>query len=158
MAKKFHFRLDVVERVRRQARDAAQRAVAQAERAVTRVEQHLSAVRGQLGHSADATATTLGVATLNVPLVRVQEFHRGWLHRQMMMTQQTLEQRRRELSIRRQALVESTKQLRVIEKLREKQWRRHQVAVNREEQSVSDELALARHVRSTLHPTRRGTA
>lgn len=148
MAKKFRFRLDVVERIRRQARDAQQRKVARAVRAVQRVEDHMTALSEQLRQNVDAAATTMTAAGLDVALVRSQEFHRGWLQRQMMLTQDMLSERQRELSAERGRLAEATKQLRVIEKLRDKQWQRHTLETTREEQAMSDEMSLARFLRT----------
>ncbi len=158
MAKKFKFRLDVVERVRRQARDVQRREVAQAVRAVTRVEDHIAALGGQLRQTIAATSTTLETPGLDVALVRMQVFHRGWLHRQVLLTQQTLAERQRELSTQRSKLADATKQLRVIEKLKDKQWRRHTTLVNREEQASSDEISLARYLRTTHAKTHGGAA
>jgi len=156
MARKFQFRLDAVERVRRQARDVQRREVARAVRDVTRAEAQLSALGGQLRESVDATSSVLASNGIDVGLVRVQEFHRGWLHRQVMLTQQTLGERQRELAAQRVKLADATKQLRVIEKLREKQWRRHTTLVSREEQAMSDDMSLARYVRALQHPTHKG--
>ncbi len=58
------------------------------------------------------------------------------------VTETELVDRNRELDEERSKLAEASKQLKVIEKLREKQWRRHQLEVKREEQSASDESAL----------------
>ncbi len=149
MAKKFQFRLDVVQRIRRQARDAQQRNVARAVRAVQRVEDHVAVLSEQLRRNMDAASATMTAAGLDVALVRSQEFHRGWLHRQMMLTQETLAERQRELSAERSRLAEATKRLRVIEKLRDKQWDRYIQETTREEQAMSDEMSLVRFLRMT---------
>ncbi len=53
------------------------------------------------------------------------------------------------LTSKRAELAEATKQLRVIEKLRERQWQRHALEVKREEQSMSDEMAVTRYLRAS---------
>jgi len=147
MARKFRFRLEVVERVRRQARDERRRIVAEAVRAVRRMEEHTEAVVMQLRRSVEETAATQRADTIDVALVRTQEYHRNWLHRQLAGARAELAQRQKALASKRRDLAEATKQLRVIEKLRERQWQRHLTEVKREEQTISDEIAITRYLR-----------
>ncbi len=85
-------------------------------------------------------------ARLDVTLVRTQEFHRNWLSRQMVNARVECDRRQGELASKRGELAEATKQLRVIEKLRERHWQRHVMEVKREEQSISDEMAVTRYL------------
>jgi len=147
MARKFKFRLEVVERVRRQARDERRRIVADAVRAVRRMEAHTEAVATQLRRSVEETAATQRADSIDVALVRTQEYHRTWLHRQLAGAREELAQRQKTLASKRHDLAEATKQLRVIEKLRERQWQRHLTEVKREEQTISDEIAITRYLR-----------
>ena len=154
MAKRFRFRLDVVERVRRQVHDKQRRVVAEAIRAVGRMEDHVASLNEELRRSVVEQVSEQSRATLDVVLVRSQEFHRGWLHRQMTGAQLELGRRERELASKRDGLAEATKQLRVIEKLREKQRRRYVTEVKREEQLVNDEMAVTRFLRESAEAAR----
>ena len=149
MAKRFRFRLDVVERVRRQVRDKQRRVVADAVRAARQMEDHVASVTDQLRRSVRETASTQSRASLDVALVRTQEFHRNWLHRQMMDARMELEQRQKALASKRHELAEATKQLRVIEKLRDRQWQRHVIEVKREEHATHDEVAITQYLRAS---------
>lgn len=149
MAKRFRFRLDVVERVRRQTRDQHRRIVADAVRAVRKMEDHIASLNDQSRRCVDEMVVAQSDARLDVALVRTQEFHRNWLHRQMVNARVELDRRQDDLTSKRGELAEATKQLRVIEKLREKQWQRHVMEVKREEQSISDEMAVTRYLRAS---------
>ena len=149
MAKRFRFRLDVVERVRRQERDQHRRIVAEAVRAVRQLEDHLASIGHQMRRRVDEMILAQSHASLDVALVRTQEYHRNWLHRQVVNARVELERRQDDLTSKRGELAEATMQLRVIEKLRERQWQRHVMEVKREEQSISDEIAVTRFVRAS---------
>ncbi len=81
MAKRFRFRLGVVERVRRQTRDQHRRIVVDAVRAARQMEDHITALNDQSRRCVDEMILAQGDARLNVALVRSQEFHRNWLYR-----------------------------------------------------------------------------
>ncbi len=149
MAKRFRFRLDVVERVRRQTRDQHRRIVADAVRAVRKMEDHIASLNDQSRRCVDEMVLAQSDASLDVALVRTQEFHRNWLHRQLVNARVELGRRQDDLTSKRGELADATKQLRVIEKLREKQWQRHVIEVKREEQSISDEMAVTRYLRAS---------
>lgn len=147
MAKRFRFRLEVVERVRKQHRDEHRRAVAEAVRAGQQIDAHIARFNEQIRRSMEETVAGQRGGALDVSLVRSYEFHRGWLHRQLAGARIVRDERLRDLAGRRQALAHATKKLRVIEKLREKQWKRHVREVAREEQMLTDETALSRFFR-----------
>jgi flagellar FliJ protein len=154
MAKRFRFRLDVVERVRRQDYDRQRRTVAEAVRAVRQIDEHMARINEQIRRSvADAIAGQRDGA-LDLAQVRSHEIHRGWLNRQLANAELARQDRERALKIERSELAEVTKRLRVIEKLREKQWRRHLQEVGREEQMMSDEMALTRFLRVSTDANR----
>ena len=134
MAKRFRFRLDVVERVRRQTRDQHRRVVADAVRAVRQVEDHMASLSDQSRRCVDEMILAQSDARLNVTLVRTQEFHRNWLSRQMVNARVECDRRQGDLASKRGELAEATKQLRVIEKLRERHLQLHVMEVKREEQ------------------------
>jgi len=149
MAKRFRFRLDVVERVRRQKRDQHRRTVAEAVRAVRHMEDYTASLSDQLRRCVEEMVLAQSHVSLDVALVRTQEYHRNWLHRQMVNARFELDRRQNDLIAKRGELAEATKQLRVIEKLRERQWQRHVLEARREEQTISDEMAVTQYLRAS---------
>jgi flagellar FliJ protein len=142
MAGQFRFRLEVVERLRRQAQDAQRRVVADAVRAVQRVETRIEHLTRQLADTMDRARGTQGVARLDVVSLRGHQIYRGYLHRQLLQSTAELARRQRELQAERAKLAEASKRLKVIEKLRERHWNRYVTALRREEQAATDEVAL----------------
>jgi len=149
MAKRFRFKLEVVERVRRQEYDRLRRKVSEAVRAVQEVEGHVDRLNDQIRRSLEERIASRQGGTVDVARVRTHEFHRGWLQRHLAEAELGRAERARALDRERQALAEATRRLRVIEKLREKQWQRHLREVRREEQVMTDETALTRYLRTS---------
>lgn len=118
-------------------------------RAARQMEDHVTALNDQSRRCVDEMILAQSGARLNVALVRSQEFHRNWLYRQMVDARVEFDLRQDALTSKRAELAEATKQLRVIEKLRERQWQRHALEVKREEQSMSDEMAVTRYLRAS---------
>lgn len=142
MAGRFRFRLDVVERLRRQARDAQRRVVADAVRGVRRVEQRIAGLTRQLAETVDRTRGVQEAERLDVVSLRGHQIYRGCLHRWILESDAKLGERRGELDTERNRLVEASKRLKVIEKLRERHWRRYLTQLRREEQAITDETAV----------------
>ena len=142
MAGRFRFRLDVVERLRRQAQDARRRVVADALRAVKRVEARIDQLTRQLGDTMDRARGTQGAARIDLVSLRGHQIYRGYLHRRLLQSTAELSQRQRELQTERGKLAEASKRLKVIEKLRERHWNRYVTALRREEQAATDEVAV----------------
>lgn len=144
MAKTFQFRLEVVERVRRQVLDHQRRAMAHAQRRVEATEALVADVSRQLREWTCMTREAKRGGRLDVSTLRSQQFHRGWLADQAIRAQTELSAQRASLLDERRKVAEAAKQLRVIEKLRKRQWRRFRVEENRREQMELDEIALRR--------------
>lgn len=142
MARRFRFRLDTVERLRRQVRDVQQRVVADAVQAVARVDIRKTRWINDLMGVLESGREVRRQGPMDVGSLRRHQLYRVWLHRMLDVTATELLDRNRELDDERSKLAEASKQLKVIEKLREKRWHRYQVEVKREEQSASDEAAV----------------
>ena len=142
MAGRFRFSLEVVRRVRRQAQDAQRRAVADAVRTVTAVENRIEQLTRELADTMDRTRDVHRPGRLDIASLRGHQFYRGHLHRRILESGAELSGRQTELQRERAKLAEATKQLKVIEKLREKHWQRHLTEVRRAEQAAFDEAAL----------------
>jgi flagellar export protein FliJ len=141
MAKRFQFRLEVVRSLRERARDDQRRAVAGAVGAVTRAERRIEMFSDQLRETVEMTRGERLTERLDVAALRGQQFHRSWLHGRLIESYGALTEKRAELDAERTKLGEASAQLKAIEKLRERRWKRHLVQVRREEQAVNDEVA-----------------
>ncbi len=153
MARRFRFRLETVRRLRRQARDAQRRVVADAVRAATTVELRVAGFVRQLQGALDHSRGTIQPGRMDVASIRRHQIHRSWLHRQIDESNAELGQRRQELDAQRDKLAEASRRLEVIELLREKRWRRYLADVAREEQTVGDEAALQGYLRGRREST-----
>ena len=129
-------------RVRRQAQDVQRRAVADALRAVAVVENRIEQLTRELADTMDRTRDVHRPGRLDIASLRGHQFYRGHLHRRLLESGAELAGRHGELQRARAKLAEATKQLKVIEKLREKLWQRHLTKVRRAEQAAFDEAAL----------------
>jgi flagellar FliJ protein len=147
MAGRFRFRLEVVRRIRQQAQDAQRRVVADAARAVGVVEAQIDRLTHTLGDTVDRARETQRGKRLDLMCLRGDQFYRGWLHRRILESHAELSGRRADLDRARAELGELTKRLKVIEKLRERQWARYLKDIRREEQAAFDESALQMHLR-----------
>ncbi len=148
MAKRFRFRLEAVQRVRTQKRDAQRREVAAAAQRATDVEQRLGQLGDTLRATLDGSRSRRCAERLDVAVLSGDQQQREFLHRAILACQEELRQRQQELKAERVKLADTSKRLKVIETLREKQWRRHREEANREEQAEGDEVAVQRYVRA----------
>lgn len=147
MRKAFRFRLETVQRVRSQAVGQQRRAVADAVRAVTSAETDLTHVTNQLRDLALLTRDAKQTTRLDVASLRSHQFRRGWLADRAIKTQSDLTVRRAALKRERDTLGDVSKRLKVIEKLREREWQRFRTEQAKQEQTELDEVALQQFVR-----------
>ncbi|MGD2107912.1 MAG: flagellar export protein FliJ [Phycisphaerae bacterium] len=152
MARRFRFRLDTVHRLRQQALDQQRRAVAEARQAVARIELRIARLSAQLEQTVSGSRTVQRGCRLDVRSLSGYEFYRGWLHRKIMESGDDLTHARTRLDEARTKMAAAFKQLKVIERLRDKQWRRHRAEVEREERLVMDEAALNVYLRGREQP------
>jgi len=141
MAKRFRFRLETVERLRKQARDEQRRVLAVALRDVSAAEARVDELTEQLRRSVELTRGERLVETLDVAALAGNQFHRNWLHQSILATGDDVAKGKERVDQERAKLAEATARLKVLEKLRERRWARHLQSVAREEQAVSDEIA-----------------
>lgn len=142
MARRFRFRLDVVERLRRSARDAQQRVVGEAALAVAAAQSRELAWTNDLHGSFDQSRSVQSAARIDMIFLRTYQLYRGWLHRIIESAGDEVSERLQKLEGERTKLAEASKHLKVIEKLRERQWQRHVREIKREEQAANDEAAV----------------
>jgi len=139
----FRFRLDTVLKVRRQQRDQARAELADAHHAAAilarQKEQLAAAMREIQMRRRNDTEGSINVDRL----LEAHRFHLllGAKRQELSAQEQTLNE---EVERRQAAVVEADRQVKLLEKLREKQARRHAQAESRREQAAIDEIAQLR--------------
>lgn len=147
MAQQFRFRLETVRKLRSQARDRQRRVVAEAVQQVVRNEEHIAQVNRELRSSLDDALSDQSAMKMDVAALRENQLYRGWLHRKILDADIELTKSNSVVNQERSKLVEATKRLKVLEKLRERQWNRYQTKLKRAEQMMYDEASLQMFVR-----------
>ena len=147
MAKRFRFRLETLRRIRQQARDRQQRTLADALRNVESAGLRLATVTQQVEDASAHTRDDRQQGRLNVASIRANQLYRGWLEQRLALERTALARTTAELDTHRAKLGEATKNLKVLENLRDRQWRRHRVEVARQEQAEYDEIGAQQYAR-----------
>ncbi len=149
MAKRFVFRLATLLRVRELREQDAERKVAAKQAEIARTERQrdeaIAAIERErqalLGRQRQAALDTTGVVR-----------GRAWIaHQQGVITRAELQKAalRTELEKLQDAWREAHKNVRIIEKLRERRWQAHQHQVRKQTQAETDEVARRLHGSST---------
>ena len=151
MAKRFQFRLDTVERLRKQDVDRRRRVVAEAVRSVTTAEAQLADITRQLRETVEISRGERQASRPDVAALRSHESYGGWLQGKALEAQARLATQRGVLRAERDKLAETSKRLKVIEKLREREWSRFKRDEARREQREADEIGLQQYVRDGIN-------
>jgi len=150
VAETFTFRLEAIRRLRRQARDAQRRVLAKAIAQASTAQRHVQLLTEQLQGNVSRSRFARESGPLDITAMRTSEFHQGWLQRRILETGQSLGERQHEVSQERDNLARANQQLRVLDKLRDRQEARFKLAQNRREQASHDEAALSIYQRSRV--------
>ncbi|HUT10828.1 MAG TPA: flagellar export protein FliJ [Thermoguttaceae bacterium] len=138
---KFKFRLATLLRLREAARDQRREELAEAYRADDLLREQLARTEEEIGWLRNQCRRVAAPGTINVDqLVEAQRYEVVLKVRQKQLQGQR-EQIGAEIERRRQALVVANRNVRVLEKLREHQARRHRETENRQEIKQLDEAA-----------------
>ena len=144
---KFKFRLATLLRLREAARDDRRSQLAEAYRVDDVLQARLGEVSQQLAGLRVHCRKVAGPGAVDVDrLVEAQRYELALRAHQSQLNQQR-EAVSAEIERRRQALVDANRDVRVLEKLREKQVRRHRQEENRREVKLLDEVAGRRAAR-----------
>jgi len=149
---RFKFRLQPLLMVRESTRDRFRVELAQALEALQMVELKQS----ELQQEQTELRASLHTAVLpgNLPVDRILALQR--YQASLQLQQHSLEHQRKqveqELEQRRQRLIEADREVRVLEKLKEKQQLRHAEDQIRRETQEMNEVALQRHGRQEVSP------
>lgn len=138
---KFKFRLATLMRLREAARDERRLQLAEAYRVDDLLQGQLDEVRGELVGLKDCCREFAGPGTVDVDrLVEAQRYELALRaqHGQIGQQRQAVAE---EIERRRQVLVDANRDVRVLQKLRQKQSQRHRLEEGRREVKLLDEVA-----------------
>lgn len=158
MAKRFQFRLEMVERIRRTARDEQRRVVAEKLRRVRGIEEQLAELRDRYEANVESMRTLQRATVLDGAAIRAQQYYRGQLDRMTGAISSELEKAEAELKRERDELAERTKQLKAIEKLHERRRKQYEAEQRRREQIESDEQSVQAYRRGLWNESSQVTA
>jgi flagellar FliJ protein len=146
MAKRFKFRLEVVRRLRKQKEDECRRAVAERLRQVSGVRKRIGTLTDRLHqehadirHGASGGDAAIGV--LDMDNLRRRHVYVNYLHRSLSDAKELLGRLEAELRREQVRLAEASKELKVINKLEERQRARYELELQRAERAEADEVA-----------------
>lgn len=149
----FKFRLDTLLRLRIAERDERRSDLAKALRAEEMLREREATLLGEQDALRLAARLRSSPGKADVDgLVRTHRYQLVLKTQQQQIALQAV-QVAAEVERRRQALVEADRQVRVLEKLRERQTARHRRDAERQEVKVYDELATLGHVRRKEVPS-----
>ncbi|HYW79084.1 MAG TPA: flagellar export protein FliJ [Thermoguttaceae bacterium] len=138
---KFKFRLATLLRLREETRDQRRAELAEAYHADDLLQQHIQEADDALAELLAQCRKVAGPGVVDIDRLVAAGRYELTLRAQR---KEMVEQRERvlaEIERRRQALVEANREVRVLEKLRENQTRRHRDEQNRQEVKRLDEVA-----------------
>jgi flagellar FliJ protein len=141
---KFKFRMATLLKMRIAARDERQAELAEAYRADDILNARLEEIRGECASLLDECRKVAGPGTVNIDRLLEAQRYEVLLR---MYEKQTLEQKRRvgmEIDRRREVLLAANREVRVLEKLRERQLERYRDEENRRDIKRLDEIAQQR--------------
>lgn len=137
----FRFRLTTLLKLRESARDERRRVLAEGFQAAATLQEHIDETNGELDglRSIYGESSKPGVVKLDrlLDAQRYEAVLRSQLHVLKDQAMRVAE----EVERRRQALIEADREVRILEKLREKQQSRHDEELARDEMKELDELA-----------------
>jgi len=143
----FKFRLATLLRLREATRDERRMELAEVYRLDNLLQQRSDNLSSQLSSLQEQCRRVVGPGTVDVDqLVEAQRYELSLRARQKQLDQQR-EAVATEIQRRRQTLVEANRDVHVLEKLREKQARRHRRQEDRREIKLLDEVACGRALR-----------
>jgi flagellar FliJ protein len=142
MAKRFEFSLETVLRLRRQDNDAQRRVMAEALRGLRQAEIRVKRVEQEISDQTAAVRGEQGVGTIDVAAVRGHQFYMTRLHAALRTSQMNVTAARAVVDAERGKLAETSKRLKVIEKLRERRYQRYTQEAARRDRIDEDEVAL----------------
>ncbi len=145
---RFRFRLESLLRLATAQRNTRRQELAQALQAERIVQAQIDRLQRELDRALRQRQPGIGVVDVDRLLDAARE--QLLLAAQKQHLEQQLEQVRQEVRRRQQLLAEADRQVRLLERLRDKQRRRHQQQLLRQEQKLLDEIANGLNYREAM--------
>ena len=149
MAKHFQFRLAPVLKIRKAGRDQQRRVVAERVRTLQSTREALAELEGGVTATLAQARQTRGVAVIDVGLELQEQRWRLGLHRRIHETVRQMDENHASLAAAREELARRSRDVKAIEKLRERRRETHRLAEARSERLEADEMATQVYVRQT---------
>ena len=148
--KAFQFRLQTLQRLREQTRDVAQRDLASALLQQTELQQHTDVLQGELQGLENHMRSAVKRTKLDVD--RVMDGHRHQLSLQAKLAQlgKAMAEAKAEVQRCREKLTEADREVKVLEKLHERQLAEHARQQAQHEAKQLDEVASTRVARNGI--------
>lgn len=147
---KFEFRLASLLRLRESVRDQRRAALAEAYRVDELLQQRLAQIARELGWLRERARRAAGPGHIDVDQLLEAQRYELALRAEERQFQRQRAAVAAEIERRRQALVEADREVRTLEKLREKQWQAWQSEENRRQTRQLDEMAQQRFLREEV--------
>ena len=147
--KTFEFRLETLLKIRINRRDELRHEMSDAYRAFAILEQQEAQLEEQKNEVQAEKKELQASGKISVDHVIDNQRFQLLLAAQLRQLGEQKEQVRTEIDVRRSALVEADREVRVLEKLKERKHSRYLQELNREETKQFDEFAVLRNGRTT---------
>ncbi len=136
---KFQFSLEKILDYRWIQENEAKREYASAQKALNEQEEIFKQIIEEKGELMEIRETT-------VNRMQIQQWYLLDLNQKLSETMQAINELRGFVEMKLQAYIAAQKERKILEKLSEKQFAEHQVAINREEQKMLDEMANRKRI------------
>lgn len=146
MAKRFCFRFETLLRIRRQREDEHKRIVAARVGQIRQVKERMNSLDQQIHDELQAIRESQSPGRIDMHQVVRHRHWLGCLHKAVLEGQAQLRGLEAQLAQERVALAEAAKQRRILDKLKERQSRRFQEELDRQETRAADDMAGLRFV------------
>ncbi|GAB6165422.1 flagellar export protein FliJ [Thermostilla marina] len=143
----FRFRLEPVQRLREHVRDQRRAELAQALEAMELVEQKQRELAEELERATKLQREAAKPGSIDVDTIMAVRRYQTALYAQAAQLQQQAAAIAEEIERRREALAQADREVRILEKLRERQLERHRSEEKRRETKLMDETAAQRYLR-----------
>jgi len=150
MAKKYTFRLQTVLRLRKMAEDECRRRVADRLREIGRAESDVRRLEEQYDWEIGRSRDDQQSPSMNVMTVRLRRSYMGHLQRSERECEAHIRVLREKLEEEQRALAHASKEVKALEKLRDRQWERHREQQRRAERAEEDEIGQQMFIRPRL--------
>lgn len=142
--KKFNFRLQRVIDVRETKEKECQRELAKSQFELKKREELLAEEQRELRSSRERLRQALHQST-NIAQLSALDGWRRWKDQAVKIQARHADQQRGVVNVKRKALIQASKEKKILERLKEKRWAEHQALTLQEEQRFLDEVAGRAH-------------